>query len=271
MRKKSICRRIICACAAFFLLIALAAAGQSSMPVFAEEKADDLEKSYVYRLENGQLKYWPDLRGDDLQLHCMFQSESPEYYETIYTLDISSAEAFGKTVLVKKLTDGTGMDISKWFAFLSVTFVNNKAIMSVVRDERTLAGGTGNNLLTGSYEMNPEVPEGAVGSTGAQGALKAVKELLAEGNSSAAADSSKTYTPEELCKMAQEYYNRKNNYYPPVADYEEIEEGRYRLHLYEIVDDGGGITHTATSAWYTVDAHGRGTDDIYGNEIDLTK
>jgi hypothetical protein len=101
-----------------------------------------------------------------------------------------------------------------------------------------------------------------------KGSLKAVKELLSAGTSD---DQAKTYTPEELCKMAQDYYNRHKNYYPPIADYEVKEGGKYQIHLYEVVDDGNGYTHTATSAWYTVDAHGIGTEDIFGEAVDLTK
>ena len=275
MRKNSYCHKIISVFLAVFLLITLAAAGVGSMSVRAEENVDELTESYVYRLEDGQLKYWLDLREDELLLHCMFLSEGPSYYESIYALGISSVEASGKTILIKKITDDTGFDISSNFAFLSVTFVNNKAVMSVVRDEKTLAGGAGNNLLTGSYMMIPEVPEEASPSTGTQGALKAVKELLAAANtedaSGVAADNSKTYTPDELCKMAQEYYNRHKNYYPPEVDCEVLEDGRYRIHLYEKVDNGDGSWHTATSAWYTVDAHGKGSEDVLGEEIDLTK
>ncbi|MBQ6518992.1 MAG: hypothetical protein IJI14_09740 [Anaerolineaceae bacterium] len=43
----------------------------------------------------------------------------------------------------------------------------------------------------------------------------------------------------------------------------------FSVHLYEVVYNADGSTHTATSAWYTVDGAGRGTDDITGNSIDL--
>ena len=42
------------------------------------------------------------------------------------------------------------------------------------------------------------------------------------------------------------------------------------IHQYEMVDSDGFV-HTATSAWYTVDARGMGTDDIFMEEIDLTQ
>lgn len=47
--------------------------------------------------------------------------------------------------------------------------------------------------------------------------------------------------------------------------------GTFTIHLYEIVNNGDGTYHTATSAWYTVDARGIGTDDIYGDAIDLAE
>ena len=276
MNTKKIGRVIICT---FFLVFLLA-----GLPVFGADKTSDmdinkvnklkkLQEYYVYRLENDQLKYWLDMSGDELKLHCMFQSGSPEYYEKIYTLDIDSAQAFEKTILLKRITDDSGNDISPLFAMLSFTFINDHAVMCVVRDESTLAGGDSDNLLTGSYTMLPGKPDDAPGSsinTGSEtkGSLKAVEALLSGG---ASANTSKTYTPEELCKMAQKYYNRHNNYYPPIADYETKEGEKYTIHLYEIVDDENGYTHTATSAWYTVDAHGTGTNDISGEEVDLTK
>jgi hypothetical protein len=255
--------------------------GIDSMNVYAADKQEELQEYYVYRLEDGQLKYWLDLSGDEMKLHCMFMSGDPEYYERIYTFDADSAESSGRTVLLKKVTDDRGNDISDFFVMLSFTFVNDHAVMSVVRDEKTLAGGSSDNLLTGRYTMTPGKPDDAPdhsGSTGSssKGALKIVEGLLtaeasADQPADQSADQSKIYTPDELCKMAQEYYNRHKNFYPPIADYQAKEGGKYQIHLYEVVDDGNGTTHTATSAWYTVDTHGVGTDDIYGEAVDLTK
>ena len=59
---------------------------------------------------------------DDLKLHCMYRSSDPTYYERIYTLDVDSAENFGKTILLKKITDDYEKDISSYFALLSFTF-----------------------------------------------------------------------------------------------------------------------------------------------------
>ena len=276
MRTKKISRMIICIFSLVFLLAGLPAFGTGSivsMNVHAEDKQEELQEYYVYRLENDQLKYWLDMSGDDLKLHCMYRSSDPTYYERIYTLDIDSAETLGKTILLKKITDDYDKDISAYFALLSFTFINNHAVMSVVRDESTLAGGAEDNLLTGSYTMTPGKPDDAPKSSDkagseTKGSLKAVQALF---SISPSGNQFKTYTPEELCKMAQEYYYRHNNFYPPIADYVTKGDGKYQIHLYEVVDDGNGYTHTATSAWYTVDAHGVGTEDIFGEAVNLTK
>ncbi len=73
----------------------------------------------------------------------------------------------------------------------------------------------------------------------------------------------------ELGRMAQMYYFRHNSFYPPEADVKANGDGTFSVHLYEIVNNGDGTYHTATSAWYTVNASGIGTDDIFGNPVNL--
>ena len=77
-------------------------------------------------------------------------------------------------------------------------------------------------------------------------------------------------TPEQLCVMAQDYYSRNFGFYPPEADCADNRDGTYTIHLYEIVSLGQTDNHTATSAWYTVDAFGVGTNDITGEPVDLS-
>ncbi len=74
---------------------------------------------------------------------------------------------------------------------------------------------------------------------------------------------------EEIGRMAQMYYFRHHLFYPPIADVTETGEGEYSVHLYEVTDLGDGISHTATSAWYTVNDAGIGTDDLFGTPVDL--
>ena len=73
----------------------------------------------------------------------------------------------------------------------------------------------------------------------------------------------------EIGRMAQLYYYRHYNFYPPEADVEKNGDGTFSVHLYEIVNNGDGTYHTATSAWYTVDASGIGEDDLFGEPVDL--
>lgn len=79
------------------------------------------------------------------------------------------------------------------------------------------------------------------------------------------------YTAEELCVMAQSYYDRHNGYYPPLADVDSYDAASdtYTIHLYEFVQDEMG-GHTATSAWYQVNSQGIGTDVIFGTAVDLS-
>lgn len=70
--------------------------------------------------------------------------------------------------------------------------------------------------------------------------------------------------------MARAYYEAQSGFFAPEADCTENEDGTYTIHLYEIVkDEEGNSWHTATSCWYTVDASGRGRDDISEAEIAL--
>ncbi len=73
----------------------------------------------------------------------------------------------------------------------------------------------------------------------------------------------------ELKRMAQMHYKRVSGFYPPEADAEDNGDGTYTVHLYEIVPNGDGTYHTATSAWYTVNAAGVGVDNIFGNTVKL--
>ena len=64
------------------------------------------------------------------------------------------------------------------------------------------------------------------------------------------------YQSVELAAMARAYYLKND-------------DGTTTLHLYEIVKDDDESSHTATSAWYTVDEYGKGEDDILGNTVEF--
>jgi len=207
-----------------------------------------------YYLDNGHLKYWIEF-GEWFELHCMFQSGSPDYYEAIYYLypDFDASDA-GRLV-IGGVEDDWGYDVTGNFRRLEFLFSpDGSVLMEVERDESTLAGGSSDNVLTGEYVLTPPPAAASVVQERLGGTVPAV---------------SGGYTPEELCVLAQQYYERETGYYPPVAEYEDNGDGTITIHLYENVDPGDGMAHTATAAWYTVDAWGVGTDIVMGGDIYL--
>lgn len=198
---------------------------------------------YQYRTENGGLKYWLDFDRKDVELHALFYSDGPDPYEQVFTLERASAKQEGEMGLrFTRVKDGTGFDVSRWFKKLTLTATEYGIEMEVERDESTLAGGAGNNILTGCYLFTP----------------KTFFRPLADG----------PFTGEELARLAQISYFLKTGFYPPEADAEKNPNGSYTVHLYENVklED---ISHTATSAWYAVGANGVGVDLITGESVNL--
>lgn len=80
---------------------------------------------------------------------------------------------------------------------------------------------------------------------------------------------SKVYTPEELCKLAQDYYYRTYDFYPPKADYTANKNGTYTICLYEEINDDEGTAHNATCGWLTVNVCGVGQDDLMLTAVDI--
>lgn len=198
---------------------------------------------YEYRLENGQLKYSLDVAGEDLQLRAMFRSGDPEYYEEIFILDLdSAAQSDDGVLMIKKVFRESGEDVSRWFKSLGLSDAQGAVMMKVERDERTLAGGADDNILTGEYRLEPRTY------------------LLPEEEG--------PYSAPELCEWAQIYYFTRFGYFPPEAEAEKNADGSFTIHLYEIVTLDGD-EHTATSAWYTVDAYGVGVNTITEEGINL--
>ena len=79
------------------------------------------------------------------------------------------------------------------------------------------------------------------------------------------------FNTDELARAAAEYYKRQTGFRPPEAEVFANADGTFTIHLYEILDDGNGLSHTATSAWYTVDEFGVGYDDIFDTPVDFSK
>lgn len=197
---------------------------------------------FAYYLNSGQLKYALDCQ-DGLKLRGYFRSGDSGYQEEVYTIDLNTAERSGDTLTVRGITDGRGEDLSDRFRTLSFTFQTDRVVMQALRDPATLAGGEESSIQSGDYILTKSQPTAA----------------------------SEDFTPEQLCTMAQDYYERHKSFRPPVADYTDNGDGTYTIHLYEIVDDGENASHTATYAWYTVDKAGNGTDTIMGDEVHLAE
>lgn len=196
---------------------------------------------YRYYKDDGQLKYWLDMSGDDMKLHAMFQSGDPEYYERVFTFESKSAKVLNEnSVEIKKVLTETGEDVSRWFKSLTLTDVEGAILMNVIRDESTLAGGSEDNILTGVYMLEP----------------RTCLQPKEEG----------PYKAKQLAEWAKIYYFTNNGYYPPEAEIVRNKDKTFTIHLFEVVDLDG-TSHTATSAWYTVDKYGVGKDDITGQEI----
>ena len=212
-----------------------------------EEEEIEFSPAYLYCLNNGTPKYWIDLTGEmanTIVLHCFFRSGDPSFYESVYYLDLDSADVGSGRVEVYQVSDERGYDVSDWFKSLTLTAVQGAVMMNVERDEKTLAGGEEDNILTGVYLFEPRTY------------------LLPADNG--------PYTEKELGLWAQIYYFEHNGFFPPKADVERNADGSFTVHLYEVVKQDG-VSHTATSAWYTVDAYGSGTDDITGRPVELCR
>ena len=161
---------------------------------------------YAYENE-GQMKYWIEFR-DEFYLHCLFRSGEPEFYEEVYALYPDREAQNAQQLAISTVKDASGNDITYRFESLDFLFGGEgNVLMRVRRDEQTLAGGAEDNLLTGEYALTPR-----------------------EEN-----------TPEQLCALAQEYYKRNYDFYPPEVAFTDNGDGTYTLHLYENVDLGEGV------------------------------
>ena len=199
--------------------------------------------SYEYCDDSGALKYWLIDAGETVELHGSFRSGGdPETFEEVYVLDGATAERDSDDVTRYSRILKKGSDVSRWFQSVVLSRVQNSYILSVERDETTLAGGPDDNLLTGVYTFDPHVRFTP----------------LEDG----------PFTEEELGVLAQRCYFRNHGFFPPETEVSANEDGSFTIHLFEIVTLDG-TTHTATSAWYTVDPFGVGVNDITGEEIYL--
>ena len=80
------------------------------------------------------------------------------------------------------------------------------------------------------------------------------------------------YTPEELSCMSQYYYKRtsESGFYPPKVSCQDLGDGFYEILLFDEVKGEDGTTHNTSYAQYRVGTDAKGTDTVFGKEIDLT-
>lgn len=82
-------------------------------------------------------------------------------------------------------------------------------------------------------------------------------------------DALKPYQVSELIALSRWYYNQRNGYLPPEVEWQENEDGTFLIKLYELVKDDEGIGHIATSAIYTVDAYGKGKEELMLEDVEF--
>lgn len=76
-------------------------------------------------------------------------------------------------------------------------------------------------------------------------------------------DALKPYQVSELIALSRCYYEQRNGYLPPEVEWKEIEDGTLMIKLYE------DAWHTATSAIYTVDAYGKGKEELMLEDVEF--
>lgn len=79
----------------------------------------------------------------------------------------------------------------------------------------------------------------------------------------------KPYQISELIALSRCYYEQRNGYLPPEVEWQENEDGTFLIKLYENVKDDEDTWHTATSAIYTVDAYGKGKEEIMFEDVEF--
>ena len=82
-------------------------------------------------------------------------------------------------------------------------------------------------------------------------------------------DALKPYQVSELIALSRWYNNQRNGYLPPEVEWQENENGTFMIKLYEFVEDDEDAWHSATSAIYTVDAYGKGKEELMLEDVEF--
>ncbi len=239
------------------LLCSCGTVGEKEEPQTAGTQTEKAEKEdarlasyngFAYTEENGQKKYILETQNG-IRLHCYFQSGSEDYEEVIYDLELS--EEKGASMEVTRVMQEQGTDLTPSFKKFSFVFYPEKVVMMLERNTDLMAGGDSDNILTGTYTMSASDWMSDTSVTVEK------QDILAP------------YQSVELAAIARAYYLKENNYLAPEVECLKNDDGTTTIHLYEIVKDDEESSHTATSAWYTVDEYGKGEDDIMGNAVEF--
>ena len=226
----------------------------------AGENAYAAYQGYAYAEADGQVKYALDAT-DGLRLYCYFQSDSPAYEEVIYDLTLAGE---GASTDVTKVVQEPDTDLTDSFAGFHFAFYPQQVVMTVERKEEKLAGGESENLLTGEYTLAPSDWKPQQTGEKADGRSTGAAEAGAE-----TADFMAPYQSRELVALARAFYQREHDFLAPEGACTDNGDGTTTIRLYENVQIDADTWHTATSAWYTVDAYGRGRDDVMETEVTL--
>ncbi len=193
------------------------------------------------------------------------------------------------------VADYTDDDLYKGYMNLADTYSNSEGYMLKEKEQLTISGYPAYHIVL-QYPYESQTMEAdfyymAIGSTlyyfeydevdhvnsAAKEDMKRFISMIKINTDTTAAVSSKAettnvttsadsgYTDDELCEMALDYYEKHENYRPGIAEIDSIDGDYVSIHLYDNMD-----THTATAAWYRINRYtAKGTDTIFGNEIDL--
>ena len=187
-----------------------------------------------------------------IRLHCYFRTGPGEYEETVYDLELTGGRASSADAV--RVAQEQAGDQTPSFKKFSFAFYPDKVIMTVERNTDMMAGGDSDNLQTGTYTL---LAADAIPWTTAAESEKKENPIPPP------------YQGIELAAMARAYYFKEYNFLAPATEYIENGDGTTAIHLFEIAEDSDGVSHTGTSAWYTVDAYGNGQDDVDGNAVEL--
>ena len=221
----------------------------------AASQGPGIAQGYLYTLEDGMPGCWLDMTGigeQTLGMHYWIPSGEGEFREQMLALQLSDAEVSEEGLVIHRVLDPEGKDLSDRFQSLTVQFYLDGALLAVERkgeapEEEEL-------IPAGNYPMQPV----RVSADG-------------EGNGKhfrPAEDG--PYSPEELAAWARFCYFRQSGIFPQTAEVTVNPDDTYTVQLYAEVSPKDG-QDTASLVRYTVDAYGEGKNETEGKTVSLMR